>query len=139
MNEALLEGVLQTLRGLPDVVHRVRHRYRADLADQPQEVHARNVFHRHVGERAIEIGLVNRDDVLVIEQAGRLDLGIEPFAGAGTFELGRIDGLERHDPVHGDLPGLVDDAHAAAVDLLHHLKAGDDTGGGGRGSPRGGS
>ena len=93
MNEPLLEGVLQPLRGLADVVHRVRHRHRADLADQPQEVHARNVFHRHVGERAIEIGLVNRDDVLVIEQAGRLDLGIEPFAGAGLSSLAGLMAL----------------------------------------------
>ena len=85
VNEPLLEGVLQALRSLANVVDGIRHRQRADLADQPQEVDTRYVLHRHIGERPIEVGLVNRDDIRVVEKAGRLDLGVEPVAGTRMF------------------------------------------------------
>ena len=61
----------------------------------------------------------------VVEKRRRLDLGVEAVACAGLLQLGWVDGLEGDQPVHGDLTGLVDDAHPAAIDLLHDLEAGD--------------
>ena len=58
-------------------------------------------------------------------QAGhrfRLDLEAQPFCWAGVLD--GADHLQRHDAVGLELPGLVNDRHAAAAQLAQDLVAG---------------
>ena len=65
--------------------------------------------------------LVDRHDARVVEVGGGLGLGVEPPDVGLVGELAGEDHLERDGPVEADLPGLVDDAHAAAGDLADDL------------------
>ena len=61
--------------------------------------------------------LVDRDDAGVVEQGDGLGLVLEAAQLVVAGEQAGLDHLERDGPVEGDLPGLVDDAHAAAAQL----------------------
>ena len=57
----------------------------------------------------------------MVEIGRGLGLDVEPpDVGVGGEPAGK-DHLQRDEAVQADLPGLVDDAHAAAGDLAHHL------------------
>ncbi len=83
--------------------------------------------------------LVDRHDVRVVEAGGDLRLGAEAAQRHRVAEVGGPHDLQRDDAVETQLPGPVDDAHAAAGDLVEHLvtvglrQAGRDVGGRRRG------
>ena len=62
--------------------------------------------------------LVDRHDPGVVQQGHRLGLVLEPAQLGVVGQHAGLDHLQRHRPVEADLPGLVDDAHAAAAQLL---------------------
>ena len=64
---------------------------------------------------------VNGHDVGMIEIGRRLGLALKALHVVGRGELTGEDHLQGHDAVEAHLPGLVDDAHAAAGDLLQQL------------------
>ena len=57
----------------------------------------------------------------MVEVGGRLGLGVEALHVGVGGQLAGQDHLEGDDAIEADLPGLVDDAHAAAGDLLQQL------------------
>ncbi len=84
-------------------------------------------FQREERPALVFADAVDLDDVGVVQAGDGLGLGLEAgqVVGAGVFA--RQDHLERDDAVEAALPGLVDDAHAAAADLAEQLVAGDGT------------
>ncbi len=89
------------------------------------EVAALDQFHGEEGQVALEADLEDLDDVGVLQpgdDAGLADEAVEPLLPAEQAFLQR---LQRHQPVEGDLAGLVHDAHAAAPQLVQHLVAGE--------------
>ena len=65
--------------------------------------------------------LVDRHDARMVEVRGGLGLDVEPLDVGLGGELAGEDHLERDGAVEAHLPGLVDDAHAAAGDLADEL------------------
>jgi hypothetical protein len=65
--------------------------------------------------------LVDGDDVRMIEVGRRLGLSVEALDFRFAGELAGQDHLEGDDSIEADLPGAIDDAHAAAGDLLEQL------------------
>ena len=65
--------------------------------------------------------LVDRHDAGVVEQGDRLGLVPEPAQLVVAGEHAGPDHLQGDGPVEADLPGLVDDAHAAAAQLAPDL------------------
>ena len=65
--------------------------------------------------------LVDRHDPRMIEVGRRLGLGVEALDVGLVGELAGQDHLEGDGAVEADLPGLEDDAHAAAGDLADDL------------------
>ena len=65
--------------------------------------------------------LVDGHDVRVVEVGRRLRLGAEALHVGRRRQLAGQDHLEGDDAVQAHLPRLVDDAHAAAGDLLQQL------------------
>jgi hypothetical protein len=65
---------------------------------------------------------VHRDDVGVVQLGGRLGFTVEALHSLfGEPQSGRKD-FQRYPAVQGSLPGFVDDAHAAAADLVKKLE-----------------
>ena len=62
--------------------------------------------------------LVDRHDARVVEQGDGLGLVLEPAQLVVVGQDAGLDHLEGDGPVEADLAGLVDDAHAAAAQLL---------------------
>ncbi|HUE18015.1 MAG TPA: hypothetical protein VMR25_27920 [Planctomycetaceae bacterium] len=52
----------------------------------------------------------------MLEAGGRPRLVLKPLEAAGIQQPRKGEGLERHGAAERDLPGLVDDSHAAAAD-----------------------
>jgi hypothetical protein len=79
--------------------------------------------------------LVDGDDVRVVERGRRLRLVAEAMDGGLVGEPGAQDHLERHGAAEARVARLVDDAHAAAAELLEDLVVGEArrVGGGGEG------
>ena len=69
--------------------------------------------------------VVDLDDVGVLQAGDGLGLGQEAGDGLGAGMGPGQDHLERAGTVQADLPGPVDDAHAAAAQLAQDLVAGD--------------
>ncbi len=67
--------------------------------------------------------LVDRHDVGMVELRDGLGLVLEPDQLGLAGEFGRPDDLEGDQPVQGDLPCLVDDAHSAPAQLRQDLVA----------------
>ena len=78
--------------------------------------------------------LVDRHDPRMVEVGGRLGLGVEALDVGVVGELAGEDHLERDGAVEAHLPGLEDDAHAAAGELADDLVVAEvaDAGGFGR-------
>ena len=76
--------------------------------------------------------LVDRHDAGMVEVGGGLGLGVEPLDVGLVGELAGEDHLERDGPIQADLPGLEDDAHAAAGDLADDLVVAEVADAGGR-------
>ena len=77
--------------------------------------------HREIMLALVLADLVDRHDARMVEVGGGLGLGVEPLDVGLVGELAGEDHLERDRPVEAHLPGLEDDAHAAAGDLADDL------------------
>ena len=82
--------------------------------------------------------VVDLHDVGVLQAGDGLRLGQEAGGGLGAGMGAGQDHLQGAGAVQADLPGLVDDAHAAAAQLAQDLVAGDG-GDGAAGRLRGGA
>ena len=68
--------------------------------------------------------IVDRDDVAVIQTAGRLCFAAQPrqqIVRLRTVEILRDERLQRHPPADHRVEALVHDAHAPATDLAAHF------------------
>ncbi len=72
----------------------------------------------------------------MVQPGHRRGLGQEVLASLRALEVARQDHLQRHHALQADLPGLEDDSHAAAAQLLLQLIASDDCVGRQRGPGR---
>src|SRR5262249_56754157 len=73
-----------------------------------------------VGKRS---DLVDGRDAGVLELARDAGLGQEALSGWGVVPVVVGEQLDGHVPAQGDVAGAVDDAHAAAADLIQKLVA----------------
>jgi hypothetical protein len=78
-------------------------------------------FHAEVMLVLVPADLVEGHDVGMVETGGDLGLGLEALDVGGGSELAGQDHLEGDETVEAHLPRLVDNAHAAAGDLLQQL------------------
>ena len=85
------------------------------------EVAALDELHAEVALAVVLADLVDRDDAGVVEQRDGLGLVLEPAQLGVVGQDAGLDHLEGDGPVEADLAGLVDDAHAAAAQLLLDL------------------
>ena len=85
------------------------------------EVAALDQLHAEVVLAVVLADLVDRHDARVVEQGDGLGLVLEPAQLGVVGQNAGLDHLEGDGPVEADLPGLVDDAHAAAAQLLVNL------------------
>ena len=85
------------------------------------EVAPLDELHAEVALAVVLADLVDRDDARVVEQRDGLGLVLEPPQLGVVGQHAGLDHLEGDGPVEADLPGLVDDAHAAAAQLLLDL------------------
>src|SRR5438105_14388112 len=66
-------------------------------------------------------GLVDGNDVWMVEMSGRFGFGVKPLDGSwGSQVLGR-NHLEGDEPIQAHLTRLIDHAHAASTDLTQQL------------------
>ena len=98
------------------------------------EAAARDQLHGEVLLAVVLADLVDRHDAGVVEQGDGLGLVLEPAQLVVAGEHAGLDHLEGDGPVEADLPGLVDDAHAAAAQLLVDLVVAEVADAGGLGT-----
>jgi len=128
MDEA---DAVRVAEGVGDVPHDIQRQglvERALAHDHLVDGFAVHVFHGEVVEAVAFAGLEALDDVAVVQAADGLRLPDEPpdvFLVPG--EPRRKD-LDRHEAVHAELAGLIDDAHAAAADLAEEFVASESPG-----------
>ncbi len=125
VDEAAIVNVLQPVGRLPDVLNGLRPRQRAAFADEPYEVVPRDVLQYEVRERRVQPGVIQADDVRVVQSGGSPGLALEPLPHVWVSEGRGGNHLQRHDAIQGRLAGAVDDAHAPLAQHLQHLEAGD--------------
>jgi hypothetical protein len=120
---ALVGGVHGPGQGLDQPRRLVRRQGRAAqlLLQRP----AGTELQREEGQALDLADLEDLHDVGVLQTRHRLGLGVEASALVLVGVVGAEHHLEGDDAVGLDLPGLVDDAHAAAAQLPQHLVAGD--------------
>ncbi len=85
------------------------------------EVAPLDELHAEIALAVVLAHLVDRHDAGVVEQGDRLGLVLEPEQVGVIGQHAGLDHLECDGPVEVDLPSLVDDAHAAAAQLLEEL------------------
>ncbi len=113
---------------LGDEARRVPRRLRRP-GEHPGEAAARHVLHREERQPVVLADLVDLHDVRVGQPRDRLGLAAEAHRLRRAGRRIALDHLDGDDAVEAVLPGLVDDAHAAAPQLPQHLVAGDDRAG----------
>ena len=120
VDHAALVGVFDRLGDLRHQLGRLAGRQRA--VGQPlREALPFDETHGEIMLPLVLADLVDRHDPGMIEIGGRLGLGVEAADVGLVGELAGEDHLERDGPVEADLPGLEDDAHAAAGELADDL------------------
>jgi hypothetical protein len=105
---------------------RRRARLQAPVAPQAQaQILAADVPHGEVEHVVVLAGVVDRDDVGVVQ--GRRDLGLGGEPAAERFVAGELGSqeLERDGALQGDVRGAVDDTHPAAPDELVDAVSGE--------------
>jgi hypothetical protein len=95
------------------------------LAQHGGEVRALDVLHREVEQPVDLAGVVDRDDVRVLERRGDPRLALEALAEALRLGVFRGDDLDRGAAPEVQVLGPVDDAHAAAPEAGLDPVAGD--------------
>ena len=91
------------------------------LLDPFGEALAGDVLHREEVLAVKLADVVDVDDVRVSQSGGGLGFGLKAADQLGRSEVAGQDHLDGHRAVEPFLPGLVDDAHAAAADLADQL------------------
>ena len=99
------------------------------------EAAAVDELQREEGQAVVLADLVDLHDVRVLQAGDGLGLGPEAGQLLGAGVVAGQDHLQGDDAVERELPGLVDDAHAAAAQLAQdfvagHKDGGPDSGGG---------
>ena len=90
-------------------------------ADQLIQRPARDVLHRDEADAAVRVGVVDGDDVGMIERRGGARFVDEARDAPGIRgRFGRQD-LDRHRAVQVRVDRLVDDTHPAFAKFFHHL------------------
>jgi hypothetical protein len=95
---------------------------------RPQEscqASAAHVLQNQIGQSIVFADLEDLNDVGMVELRGSLSFSAEPFSFAGAGVLTRKDHFQGDDPVQVRLPGLVNDSHAAAAQLLDDVVGAD--------------
>ncbi len=113
MNDSVFMSVMQTTRGLSDAVDGVRDAQRPVVSHLIGEVGAANVLHRQEVRVRGFVSVEKRDDVRVRQSRRSSHLTTESFSLLLGIHQSVRQHLERHHAVHGPVPCLVDDAHAA--------------------------
>ena len=94
MHQAGFVGVVQTQRRLTHVLARFGHGQRPLLRDQSVEADAIDALHDQEVNVAGPLGVVDGDDVGVMQPGGGLDLAVETLDGRGVGGVPPIDDLE---------------------------------------------
>ena len=92
-----------------------------------------DVSHAEIGLAVALAGVEHGDDVGVVEPGGGAGLGLEAGQVFACGELAAQDHFQGDGPMQTPLPRPVDDAHAAAADLLKKVIIAKGSGRGGRG------
>ena len=112
--------VIERQRHFPNDAHRFVDRQRA-LPEQPvPQVLALDERHREPELARGLSGVVDAQDVGMLEPGGDLDFPLEPLVAHGGGELGEHD-LERHRPVPVDVVREVHRGHPSATQLALDL------------------
>ena len=109
-------GGVQSARHLLEDHHRGVGGEAALAADHPLQVAAGDVPHRHVEDLLDLAGVVDGDDVGVIEARGQDRLVQEHLAEGAIGALLSGEELQRHVALQGQLHRPIDGAHTAAAD-----------------------
>src|SRR5205814_2364041 len=92
------------------------------LLDKLIETRTLDQFHRVV-EMPLMLALgIDWYDIRVVKFGGGLGLFLEAGNGGGKLPNRGGEHLERDQPIQRDLPGTIDDAHAAATQFAEDLK-----------------
>ena len=118
MDDLLFVSVLQRHRGLPNDIHRALGRHRAAFGDDRVRVGPVDEFEGDVKVSVRLAGIVNGDDVVVLECGGRLSLGLEPFDKRRVLCLFFSQDFQRDLPPKLCVGGEKDCPHAALAELL---------------------
>ena len=127
VDDAFVVGELERLADLRDDRQRLLGRQPPGLLDLAQ-VAAVHEFHHQVMQRARLPEIMHGDDVRMVQAGQGAGFAVEPLGKAGVACCGRRQDLQRHQPVQGRLPGLIDRAHAALADELKDFELGEQLG-----------
>ena len=112
MHEAAGMGGIERARDLREDAYGIA-RLQATLLQALLQVAVLDVAHRDVEEVLGRPGLVDRDDVRMVDRRGQLRLTKEALAERLVLGEARSEQLERNLPLEPQILGQVDDAHAA--------------------------
>ena len=84
-------------------------------------------FHRDIGDVVTFANIMDRDNVGVVQAAGRARLAEETLAKCGRFGTAQVDpdGLQREQPLDQRIARFVHDTHVAATEFAKNLVAAD--------------
>ena len=135
MNQARGMHRVEPVGDLGDQLGGVLRRERPVGRDQAPEVAAGHIAHRHVEQTVPLPGSEDGDHSRVLDRGGRQRLGAK--ASPEALLPGQLgpDHLERDEPVEPQLPGQVDDPHAAMPERALDAKAAELGAGSEPGSP----
>ena len=123
VHDLLLVGVGERLADLHEHVQDARGRNRAAAAEDLLECRPLHVLHRDVVAARLLAGVVDRDDVRVVEFRGGLGLAHEVRDRLGVLGQRLGQDFEGDQSVEHGVLDLVDDAHPAPTELPDDLVA----------------
>jgi hypothetical protein len=116
VHDALLVRVVERGQQVADDLEGLLQRIAHPAVQVVLEVVALDVFHDQEGDVAVAVGVVDADDVGVLQPRGRARLGAETvFVFRGRFfgQVFDLDGLDRDAPVQVGIAPLIDHTHGA--------------------------
>ncbi len=124
MDDSLRVGRIQRIRYL-DAEREQRVQFHGTVADEMLERRAVQELHHDESLAVLLPDVINRADIGVVQGGSSLRLALKASQRLGI--AGHLVGqeLERHEAVEARVFGLVDDAHAAATQLLDYPVMGD--------------
>ena len=125
VHDAFAMRVIERPRGLAQQAEQRLALRRMACAEQFFQRWSVDVLHEDVRHALFFRDVVNRDDVGMREDAGRLRLAEQPVAHAAALglvrEVGQADGLDGDYTADGGVLGLIDNAHGASAEFLADL------------------